>query len=202
VDPGAVGHAEKDITRLQSTLLTDYTVCRRTRGKGVLSGEQALQLGAAGPTLRGSGVAQDARQENYAAYGGLEFAPVTEPDGDSWSRSAVRFRETLQSIDLVRQAIARMPGGEVFAPSKAKPQGEVTMRVEQPRGELFYYIKATARKTWTGFASAPRRSPTSRRFWPCCRASNWPMCPWWSCPSTRASVAPNAKRRSAVPCSP
>lgn len=138
--------AEKDVKRLQSTLLTDYTVCKRTKGKGVLTAEQAYQLGAAGPTLRGSGVAQDARQENYAAYGGLEFAPVTEPDGDSYARSAVRFRETLQSIDLVRQAIARMPGGEIVNPTKAKPQGEVTMRVEQPRGELFYYIKADGTK--------------------------------------------------------
>lgn len=139
--------AEKDIKRLSSTILGDYTVCRRTKGKGVLTGEQALQLGAAGPTLRGSGVAQDARQEGYAAYGGLEFAPVTEPDGDSWSRGAVRFRETLQCIDLVRQAISRMPAGEIAAAVKgAKPQGEVTMRVEQPRGELFYYIKADGTK--------------------------------------------------------
>ncbi|MFZ5812667.1 MAG: nickel-dependent hydrogenase large subunit [Thermodesulfobacteriota bacterium] len=138
--------AEKDIKRLSSTILNDYTVCKRTKGKGVLTAEQAIRLGAAGPTLRGSGVAQDARQEGYAAYSGLEFSPVTEPDGDSYARGAVRFRETLQSIDLVRQAISRMPGGEIFAPSKAKPQGEITMRVEQPRGELFYYIKADGTK--------------------------------------------------------
>lgn len=137
---------EKEVKRLQSTLLTDYTVCKRTRGKGVLTGEKALQLGAVGPTLRGSGVPQDARQEHYAAFGGLEFAPVTEPDGDSYARSTVRFREVLQSIDLVRQAIARMPAGEILNPTKAKPQGEITMRVEQPRGELFYYIKADGTK--------------------------------------------------------
>ncbi len=50
--------------------------------------------------------------------------------------------ETMQSIDLVRQAISRLPEGELNVKIKGKPEGETTVRVEQPRGELFYYIKA------------------------------------------------------------
>ncbi|HCR12617.1 MAG TPA: nickel-dependent hydrogenase large subunit [Solidesulfovibrio sp.] len=189
--------SEKELKQLSDTILSDYTVKKRTVGVGVLTKEQAYQLGAAGPTLRGSGWAQDVRQTGYAAFGELGFEPIVEYGCDSYARSAVRFRETLQSIDLVRLAIARMPAGEtaadvagameddtpkpvsagerrdimqaynrdkrhrfvtapppnldlpaghVAAKVKGKPDGEAVTRVEQPRGELLYYIKGNGSK--------------------------------------------------------
>ncbi|MCA1945602.1 MAG: nickel-dependent hydrogenase large subunit [Desulfovibrio sp.] len=132
---------EAQVRALRATTLDDYTVKKRTKGIGVLSSAQAMELGAAGPTLRGSGVAQDMRQLKYAAFDRLDFQPISYPDGDSWSRCAVRYDETLQSIDLVRQAMARLPEGELSVKVKGKPEGEVVTRVEQPRGELLYYLK-------------------------------------------------------------
>lgn len=138
--------AEKEIRQLTTTILNDYTVKKRCCGKGVLTKDQAYQLGAVGPMLRGSGWAQDARQTGYAAFGELGFEPIVEFDGDCYARSAVRFRETLQSLDIVRLAIARLPEGEIAAKVKGKPQGEAVTRVEQPRGELMYYLKADGSK--------------------------------------------------------
>jgi len=137
---------EAELQRLRSTLLDDYTVRRRTVGKGILTRQQAYELGAAGPTLRGSGVAQDMRQTGYAAYGELNFEPVVEADGDSYARSKVRFREVLASIDLIRRAINKLPDSEISTRVKGKPEGETVMRVEQPRGELLYYFKASGQK--------------------------------------------------------
>ena len=131
---------------LKSTLFDDYTVKKRTVDKGVLSGEKAVELGAVGPTLRGSGVPQDMRSLGYAALNELDFAPVTEKNGDCWSRCRVRFYETLQCIDLIRQAISRIPNGDINTKVKGRPDGEITSRVEQPRGEVFYYIKANGKK--------------------------------------------------------
>ena len=54
----------------------------------------------------------------------------------------MRFHEVRQSIDLIRQAIAKIPAGEISVKVKGRPEGETCVRVEQPRGELFYYIKA------------------------------------------------------------
>ncbi|MGE4552231.1 MAG: nickel-dependent hydrogenase large subunit [Desulfovibrionaceae bacterium] len=133
---------EAELARLRGPMLDDPTVNRRTRGKGLLSAEQALELGAAGPTLRGSGVAQDMRQLGYEAFAELGFEPVTEPDGDSWSRASVRMRECFQSIDLVRRALDGLPEGELAAKVKGRPEGEMVTRVEQPRGELLYYLRA------------------------------------------------------------
>ena len=137
---------EKEIQRIQGTLLDDYTVKKRTVGRGVLSQDQAVDLGLVGPTLRACHVAQDTRMLGYAAYGQLDFAPVTESEGDAYSRGKVRLREVLQSVDLIKQAASKMPAGDLRAAVKGRPEGEVVCRVEQPRGEVFYYIKANGKK--------------------------------------------------------
>jgi len=124
---------EASIRSLQSTIMNDSTVCKRTVGIGVLTKEMAYDLGAAGPMLRGSGVAQDMRQLKYAGFDEIPFEPIFETAGDCWARSTVRFRETLQSIDLVRQALDKLDGSELATKVKGKPEGEVVTRVEQPR---------------------------------------------------------------------
>lgn len=136
----------KEINAVSRTILHDYTVQKRTRGKGVLSRTQAMEIGCAGPTLRGSGVSQDMRMLGYAAYGELDFAPVVEQDGDCYARSRVRFREVGQSIGLIRQAIDKLPAGDISVPVKGRPEGEIVARAEQPRGECLYYIKANGGK--------------------------------------------------------
>jgi ech hydrogenase subunit E len=137
---------EKEIKRIETTIMTDYTVQKRTVSKGVLTGKQAYELGLVGPTLRASGIAQDMRMLGYAAFNEIDFEPVVETDGDCYARCKVRFRETLQSIDLIRQAISKLPDGELAVKVKGRPEGEVISRVEQPRGEVFYYIKANGKK--------------------------------------------------------
>ena len=137
---------KRELESLRDTILDDYTVQKRTRGKGVLTESQAVELGAVGPTLRASNVAQDMRLLKYEAFGDLDFTPVVEKDGDSYARAKVRYREVFQSIDLVKQAIRKLPPGEINVKCKGNPEGEAIVRVEQPRGELLYYIKAGGRK--------------------------------------------------------
>ncbi len=140
-------NVKREVRRLGPTLLDDYTVKKRTVGRGVLTSQQAIDLGTVGPTLRASGVARDMRQLGYAALGELDFEPVTEEAGDSWARCKVRFKEVLASIDIIRQAAEKTPGGEIAAKVKgAPPEGETVSRVEQPRGEVFYYIKSKGQK--------------------------------------------------------
>lgn len=135
-----------ELNRLTSTLLDDYTVKNRTVGKGVVTRSQAHEMGLVGPTLRASGVSLDMRMLGYAAFGDLDFEPVLETDGDCYARTNVRFREVFQSIRLINQAIDTIPSGEVLVKVKGRPDGEAVVRVEQPRGELLYYIKANGGK--------------------------------------------------------
>jgi ech hydrogenase subunit E len=138
--------AEKEYKELGKVFLDDYSVQKRTRGQGVLTREKAYELGACGPTGRGSGIAQDVRQTGYSGYAMLDFEPVVENDGDSYARCKVRYREVLQSFDLIRQAINKLPEGEINVKVKGNPEGEVITRSEQPRGELLYYVRASGKK--------------------------------------------------------
>ena len=102
---------EKEINRLGTTLLSDYTVRKRTVGKGVVSRDRAYELGLVGPTLRASGVAQDMRRLGYSGFNEIDFEPVVETGGDCYARSKVRFRETLQCIDLDQTGHIQASGG-------------------------------------------------------------------------------------------
>jgi ech hydrogenase subunit E len=135
----------------------DRSVKRRLVGLGVLTQEQALALGAVGPTLRGSGVSYDARKLGYAAYGQLHWEPAVETAGDCFARTMVRIKELYTSFDMVRQAVKQIPGGEFFLTVKGNPLGEATQRVEQPRGEVIHYVKANGTKNLERFRV---RTPT------------------------------------------
>ena len=137
---------EQELKEITKTFLNDYSVNTRLKGVGYLTRQQAHDLGAVGPFMRASGIALDTRKLGYAAYPDLDFEPVTSNVGDCYARCDVRIREIFQSIDLIRQAIGKIPDGEVAVPVKGFPKGEYFMRVEQPRGEAVYYVKANGTK--------------------------------------------------------
>jgi Ni,Fe-hydrogenase III large subunit len=141
-----MGGIEQDIKDLEKVFMNDYTVKHRLCDVGVLTKENAYALGAVGPVARASGVGQDLRTLGYAAYNELDFAPVVFTDGDCYARTAVRLQELYQSVDLLRQVAAKIPDGEISVPVKGNPDGEVISRVEQPRGEVLYYLKANGSK--------------------------------------------------------
>ena len=53
----------------------------------------------------------------------------------------VRIRENYHSIDLIRQAVEKIPEGPVEVKVKGAPNGEYFSHVEQPRGEVIHYVK-------------------------------------------------------------
>ena len=137
---------ETELKTIRKTFLFDYTVESRLKGVGILTKEQAHNLGAAGPFARASGINIDMRTRGYGAYADLDFEPITSDIGDSFARCDVRIREIFQAIDLIRQMIGKMPEGEISAIVKGNPNGEYFMRVEQPRGEAIYYVKGNGTK--------------------------------------------------------
>jgi len=141
----------------------------RTKGVAYLSMEDAIALGATGPTLRGSGVDIDLRRDMpYCSYEKFQFKVPVATEGDVFARYMCRVLELRESIGIVQQALAGMPEGPVKAdapkvvlPDREKmktqmealiyhfkiitegfavPEGEVYHAVESPRGEMGYYI--------------------------------------------------------------
>ena len=116
---------------------------KKTKGVGILPKEQALAVGAVGPTLRGSGIKSDVRKDDpYAAYGELDFEVVTEENGDVRAKSLVRARENFESVKIIEQALDNLPSGEIAVKLGKPLEKEEVGRAEAPRGELVYYIKS------------------------------------------------------------
>ena len=141
----------------------------RTKGVACITAEDALALGASGPTLRASGVDFDLRRDMpYSSYKKFRFEVPIANEGDVYARYIIRVQELRESIGIVRQALEGMPEGPIKAdapkvvlPDREKmktemeamiyhfkiitegftvPAGEVYQAVESPRGEMGYYV--------------------------------------------------------------
>lgn len=153
-----LGKVEQEVKYIEGAFLQDYTVQSRTKGVGILTKKQVHALGAVGPFARASGFRVDMRLTGYEAYDDLEFEPVISNEGDCWSRMDVRLHEIYQSIDLIRQCVAKMPQEkDLAAPVRGNPKGEAFVRVEQPRGEAYYYVKGEGKPCLNRFRI---RTPT------------------------------------------
>ncbi len=86
----------------------------RTQNVGIVSAEQALLYGFSGPNLRASGVMHDQRKNApYYFYDRFEFDSPIGSVGDIYDRMMVRYAEITESLKIVRQCMAQMPGGAI-----------------------------------------------------------------------------------------
>ena len=122
---------------------TSRTARSRCAGVGVLTKEKALSCAVVGPVARASGLTQDLRKAApYAAYAEMDFAVPVESSGDVKARLLVRALEILESCKILRQALAKLPPGEIHTGVEkfTFTTGTATSRVEAPRGEVFYSV--------------------------------------------------------------
>lgn len=141
-----LGELEPELREITEVFISDYSIQHRLKGVGIINPRDAYELGTVGPTAKASGLDCDARKIGYAKYGELDFEPVTETGGDSYARCVVRVRELFQSIDLIRQCSAKITEGEINVKVGGNPSGEFFTRVEQPRGEVIYYVRGNGTK--------------------------------------------------------
>ena len=116
-----------------------------------------MAFGLTGPPLRANGLRWDLRKSlPYDGYEKYDFdVPIGQPGGtdeiprgvvvgDCWSRYYVRVLEMTQSVRIIRQVLADLPEGDIEA-KKVKniklPKDEVYMEVENPRGQLGFYVQ-------------------------------------------------------------
>lgn len=152
------------------TLLTKNIIwLKRTKDVGIISAEDAVNWGLTGPILRGSGVKWDIRKVfPYSSYEEFDFEIPIGEKGDVYDRYLVRLEEMRQSARIIHQALDGLPDGEVrthdpkvIPPDKelvgeeinalirhfklmsegiSPPPGEVYTSIENPKGELGWYL--------------------------------------------------------------
>ncbi len=157
----------RTIDELDEYLTNSDIVRVRSEGVGYLSREDAINYSAAGPLLRGSGVAYDIRRaEPYSIYDELDFDVAVQYEGDMYARYLVRLQEMRESVRILKQILPRLEytAGESvaspFAYSGKVPIGEAYGRVENGKGELGYYVvsagdKKAAANPWRYHVRAP-----------------------------------------------
>jgi NADH-quinone oxidoreductase subunit D len=163
------GYFPERIDQYENLLTGNPIWTMRTKGVARMTAEDAIALGATGPTLRGSGVDIDLRRDMpYSSYEKFQFKVPISQEGDVFARYMCRVQELRESTAIVRQALDGMPEGPTKAdapgivlPDREKmktqmesliyhfkiitegfavPPGEVYQAVESPRGEMGYYI--------------------------------------------------------------
>ena len=92
------------------TILNDNPIWReRNIGVGMLSAEDALELGVSGPMLRAAGVAADLRKDApYSGYETYDFDVPVRSEADSYARYLVRMEEMRESMKIVAQCMERL----------------------------------------------------------------------------------------------
>ncbi|MCZ6705669.1 MAG: NADH dehydrogenase (quinone) subunit D [Bacteroidetes bacterium] len=163
--PAAVGEWEKLLNR--NRIWID-----RVEGVGVLTAEEAVELGMTGANLRGSGVGHDIRRfEPYLKYDEVDFTIPIRTEGDALARYFVRMEEMKEAIIIIRQCLDRLPEGEIRSddakhsyPGKDEvyysmeglihdfmvtdtgvcpPKGaEAYHAIEAPKGELGFFLQS------------------------------------------------------------
>lgn len=157
------------LDQYEGLLTTNPIWLKRTIGNGVISAEDAIDIGLTGPALRGSGVDWDQRRDDsYAGYDKYQFKVPVGENCDTFDRYKVRLIEMREACKIVRQGLDRLKAGPVLAdypqvcyPPKENvynsieglihhfkiasegfpaPEGEVYQGIEAPKGELGFYI--------------------------------------------------------------
>ena len=142
--------------------LTDNEIVRtRGEGVGVLTREDAIAYSAGGPVLRASGVPYDVRKADpYSIYERFDFDVAVRENGDVYDRYLIRVDEMRESLKILEQVLRDIPEGPI---QSGKPQyqvrvpaGEAYGRVENPKGELGFYIVSDGKPTpWRYHVRAP-----------------------------------------------
>ncbi|MGQ9799318.1 MAG: NADH dehydrogenase (quinone) subunit D [Ignavibacterium sp.] len=160
---------DDNLTECEKLLNSNRIFIERLENIGVISAEDAIDLGLTGPSLRASGVEFDIRRAMpYLKYNEIDFNIPTYTEGDCLARYFVRVDEMRESAKIIRQILDKMPQGEVLANNPKKvlphkteiytkmeelihdfmivnfginpPVGEIYHAIEGSKGELGFYL--------------------------------------------------------------
>lgn len=140
---GWASELEPEFQSLVQLIQTSASTRDRLEGTGTLSPETAADLGVVGLAGRASGVDRDLRRDfPHAAYDRVKFHVPVYGEGDVLRRMQVRIDEVVESLGIIRQLAADLPGGKIGVDVGELPANRVALGyVEGWRGEIFHWIR-------------------------------------------------------------
>jgi Ni,Fe-hydrogenase III large subunit len=168
---------EQDFREMYNEMKSLPTVLARLEKTGILTAQQAEQIGVVGMTARASGLPRDIRGSHPSGlFAEVKHVPVVKHHGDVYSRVQIRKEEILQSIDCIRQWLKNIPQENKEMGELKRPQpnsfaisllegwrGEIChCTITDDKGELLHYkIKDPSVHNWLGLALAVRNNEIS-----------------------------------------
>jgi Ni,Fe-hydrogenase III large subunit len=171
------GEYEPDFEDMCEELFSLPTALARFEKTGVVTFEQASELGTVGITARMSGINRDIRASHaHDLYSVLNHQPVIKHHGDVYSRAQIRKEEIRQSIGYIRQLLKNIQYGNSPEQLLSSPQpdsfaislvegwrGEIChCAITNSQGELVHYkIKDPSFHNWLALALSVRNNEIS-----------------------------------------
>lgn len=153
-----IKYLKPKLAELDQILINNKIFIERTANIGVLPLDYAINCGASGAMLRGSGIRYDLRKvDGYSVYPEIEFSvPIGKGEmgtkGDCWDRTWVRVQECHESVKIIEQCVSKLLGDhkrtrdfnpQEMVPKKIRPKAQdFYVRAENPRGELGFFFRA------------------------------------------------------------
>jgi formate hydrogenlyase subunit 5 len=133
----------KYLNELEQRLRVSSSFLDRLEEVGFIALRDATAFGLLGPVARASGLVRDLRRaQPYSGYEYFEFDVPSEQEGDGYARLRVLFAEARQSVRIMEQVVATLPGGYVHQPLRLRA-GAALGWVEAPRGGAFHWVRLT-----------------------------------------------------------
>lgn len=149
----SVGYLRSRLKDYWRMMIDNPFMRMRMEGVGILKKQDAIRLGAVGPTLRASGVKYDLRKaEPYSLYDTIDFQVAYYEEGDTLARVKVHLDEIKESLYIIEQVVKKVEGmsGPVRVPLRGAvraPPGEAYARTEAARGMMSYHIVSDGGRT-------------------------------------------------------
>ncbi len=145
---GALVKAQEVLTQLgalEKRLRLSSSFLDRLEEVGSVSLQDARAYGLLGPIARASGLIRDLRRtQPYLDYDRFEFEVPGEQEGDGYARLRILFAEAGQSVRIMEQVLASLPGGEIVETIHFRA-GAALGWVEAPRGAAFHWVRVDDR---------------------------------------------------------
>ena len=169
---------ERDFVEMGEHISHFPSVLSRLERTGIVTFEQASEIGAVGMAARASGLNRDIRTSHpYLKYDFLQHNPIIKHHGDVYSRTQIRRYEALQSMGYARHLVEQLPDfkGETSKPDVTLQPDAFAISLEEGwRGEIchcaitdaqgeivLYKIKDPSFHNWMALALAVRDNEIS-----------------------------------------
>lgn len=146
-----ITYIRKRLKTYDELFIENPTFKARTMDIGKIPPAVAIENDVTGPNIRASGVKFDVRKSvPYAAYGELDLEIHAFKEGDAYHRTLVRRVEIEESLNIVEEALNKLPIGPFrkrFGAFNRVPAGEALQCVESARGELCFLMVSAGSNT-------------------------------------------------------